>query len=417
MPRFIAYVCFFLVALPSMVGADWPEWRGPAANMVAPSGDYPVEFSPTKNLLWKVDLGGEGCSTPVMWGENIYLTLIAEGQDVLVSYDLQGGERWRRTLGPAQEAKHRSASGGNPSAVTDGKSVVAYFKSGLLACFDTDGNEQWRVNLPEKYGENTLWWDLGTSPVLTSAGVCVAVMQSENSYLVTLDLKSGMEVWKQPRNYPCAEESDQAYTTPSVVDIAGREILVTWGADHLTGHDAKTGELVWECGGFNPKSNRAWRVIASATVVDGMAFVPYGRGDFVACVRVSDAVGDCTATHRVWEKRGVGADIATPVVANGKVYVLGDKGKVTCLEAESGEEVWTGQLPRSKTKYYSSPLLAGGNLYCLREDGMLFVVSVAHSFQLLAENDLQGESVATPVPIANTLLVRTRKQLFRFGSQ
>src|SRR5690606_11972306 len=133
------------------------------------------------------DLGGEGASTPAVWDNMLYLTLTADDQDVVASYDLDGNERWRKVLSPARAGKHRSATGSNPSPVTDGKVVVVYFKSGLVACRDTEGNEKWRVNLQDKYGADTLWWDLGTSPILTSAGVCIAVMQEGDSYLVTLD--------------------------------------------------------------------------------------------------------------------------------------------------------------------------------------------------------------------------------------
>src|SRR5690606_9136225 len=124
------------------------------------------------------------------------------------------------------------------------------FKSGLVACCDLEGNKLWEKNLQEDYAQDTLWWDLGTSPVLSSKGVVIAVVQEGASYLITLDLKSGQVVWKQERQYETAEESDQSYTTPAVETVDGVETIVTWGADHLTGHDAKTGKLLWECGGF-----------------------------------------------------------------------------------------------------------------------------------------------------------------------
>lgn len=405
-----------LALLCTTAQANWPQWRGAESNAVAPAGDYPVEFSPSQNLLWEVDLDGEGSSTPAVWGDTIYLTLTAGEQDVTLAFDADGTEKWRRELGKARAGKHANATGSNPSPVTDGEHVVVYFKSGLVACLDTAGNELWRVNLQDKYGEDTLWWDLGTSPVLTPAGVCIAVMQEGDSYLVTLDLESGDEVWKVKRQYERPRESDQSYTTPTLATIDGTETIVTWGADHLTGHDAKSGELLWECGGFNPDEKGMWRVIASATVADGTAVVPYGRADYVAAVRLGGS-GDITGENRLWEKGGIGSDVPSPVIANGKAYLLGDKGEVSCLEVATGEVVWQERLPRSKSKYYASPLLADGNLYCLRDDGMLFVAKVAGGFELLAENDLGDRSVASPVPMDGTLLVRTRTKLYRFGSE
>lgn len=404
-----------LFSLTTLAQANWPEWRGPNANAVAPPGNYPVEFSPTKNLVWEVDLGGEGASTPVVWGDAIYVTLSADGNDIAASYDLDGNERWRKVLGKSRAGKHRNATGSNSSPVTDGEHVVVYFKSGLVACLATSGEEQWRVNLQEEYGPDTLWWDLGTSPVLTSAGMCIAVMQEGDSYLVTLDLENGNEVWKTRRQYQRPEESDQAYTTPSVVDINGRETIVTFGADHLTGHDATSGDLLWARGGFNPDDKGMWRVIASPTVADDVAVVPFGRANFFTAVPLQHVNRSTGFPARLWEKQGIGADVPSPIVADGKVYLLGDRGEVSCLDLKTGDVLWQGKLPRSKDNYYSSPLLAGGNLYCLRQDGMLYVASTDGDFEILAENDLGDESVATPVPVDDTLLVRTRNKLFRFG--
>ncbi|MGI9458018.1 MAG: PQQ-binding-like beta-propeller repeat protein [Aeoliella sp.] len=415
MRRLIPICTIVITLFNAVVHANWPEWRGPTANVVAPAGDYPVEFSSTKNMLWQVDLAGEGSSTPIVWDEMIYVTLTADEKDVLAAYDLDGDEQWRRVLGAARPGKHANATGSNSSPVTNGKQVVAYFKSGLVVCFDIAGEELWRLNLQDEYGKDTLWWDLGTSPVITTAGVCIAVIQEGNSYLVMLDLNTGDVVWKHPRNYKRPTESDQAYTTPTVAQIDGKETIITWGADYLTGHDAKSGQPLWECGGFNPKNEGMWRVIASATVADGLAIVQYGRGEFVAAVRVGGS-GDITTENRVWEKRGIGADVPSPIVAEGKAYILGDKGEVTCLNVQSGDILWQDRLPRGSAKYYSSPLLAGDKLYCLRDDGTMFVASVDGGLQLLGENDLGDRTVATPVPIDGTLLVRTRTKLFRFGS-
>ncbi len=295
--RFLAIAC--LLVAPSLASADWPGWRGPDANAVAPPGDYPAAFGPETNLLWEVDLPGVGASTPVVWGDKIFLTASAEERDLLLCFDLAGKELWRKDIGKSAGAKHRSGTGSNPSCAVDAEHVVAYFKSGALACFTHDGKELWNVNLQDVYGKNTLWWDLGTSPVLSSHGVVVAVIQEGDSYVVTLDLETGQEVWKQDRNYERPRESDQAYTTPSVVQTDGKETIVTWGADHLTGHDAATGALIWQRDGFNPDNQGMWRVIASATIVDGVAYVPYGRADFFRAVRLGNLEEDPAAL--VWE--------------------------------------------------------------------------------------------------------------------
>jgi outer membrane protein assembly factor BamB len=399
----------------SAVGADnWPQWRGPLGTGVAADGEYPVKFSAEEGLAWKVELPGRGSSTPVVWGDRIFVTCDIDGRDGVVCYNTSGDEQWQRQLGPSSPGEKRVASGSNPSPVTDGKYVVVYFKSGMLACFEFDGREVWKMNLQDRYGEDTLWHELGTSPVLAGGRAIVAVIHEGPSYLVAIDLASGEVAWKQEREYDNPRESDQAYTTPQVVRQDGKDVIVTWGADHLTGHDAATGELVWQSGGFNPNNRGMWRVIASAPIHDGVAIVPYGRGEFLAAIRVGGE-GDVTRSNRVWEKRGrgLGSDVPTPVVADGKAYLLSDTGRITCRDMRSGEEVWSADLPRNRNKYYASPVLAGDKLYCTREDGVIFVGRVTDDgYEQLAENQMGEWVIATPVPIRGGLLIRGEEHLF-----
>ncbi|MEM8947642.1 MAG: PQQ-binding-like beta-propeller repeat protein, partial [Planctomycetota bacterium] len=279
---------------------NWPRWRGPTGNGLAADGVYPSKFSSTESVAWKVELPGRGSSTPVVWGDKIFVTCPIDGKDGVVCYSFDGQELWRQSFGEARQGKHRNGSSSNPSPVTDGKSVVVYYKSGTVACVDFAGNIKWETNLQDAYGEDTLWWDLGTSPVIAADNAVIAVMQDgvkkdSDSFLVALKLDSGEVAWKQPRSFECAEESDQSYTTPSVLQRDDREVIVTFGADHLTGHDAATGKPLWQCGGFNPDDEGWWRVIASAAVDDELAIVPYGRGEYLAAIDVSDPTGDITA--------------------------------------------------------------------------------------------------------------------------
>lgn len=409
-------VCLAHLPIASTFAAEnWPQWRGPMARGVGESADYPVEFSADKNVAWKVELPGVGCSTPIVWGDSIFVTCSIDGEDGVLSYGLDGTEKWRRQLGAERAGKHPNGSGSNPSPVTDGKYVVAYFKSGTVAGLTTDGRELWRVNLQDKYGNDSLWWDLASSPALAEDRVLVAVMQAGNSYVVALDLATGEVLWKVPRDYPCPVESDQAYTSPQVVKLGGRDVLVTLGSDHLTGHDVETGKLLWECGGFNPDNQGMWRVIASAVIDGDVAFVPYGRGERLAGIRLG-GIGDVTATNRLWEKAGrqLGTEVPTPVVHDGLVYLLGDTGRVACFDIKTGDEEWSHNLPKSRKRYYSSPLLAGDKLYCPREDGKIFVGRVDNDgFELLAENDMGEPTIAAPVPMDGGLLIRGREHLFR----
>jgi outer membrane protein assembly factor BamB len=379
-----------------------------------------------------VVLPGFGTSTPAVWGDRIFVTCgiddssgkkeASSGEkdmkrfDSVVCYDMSRRELWRRQFGPERRARNQNASGSNPSPVTDGTCVVVYYKSGMLACLDLDGKEKWKTNLQERFGKDTLWWDLGTSPVLADGRVIVAVMQTGDSYLAAFDLKTGDLAWRTPRQYKCTIESDQSYTTPQVVREGGRNVVVTWGADHLTGHDAATGRLLWECNDFNPDLQSNLRTIASVAVSDGIAVVPYLRGAALAGVRIGGS-GDITKTARIWQKegRGTSADVPTPVVANGKAYLLTDTGHIDCLSPQTGEAIWSADLPRNRNRFYASPVLAGNLLYCARIDGVVLVGRVSdQGFELLADhNDIGERILATPVPIRGGLLIRGDEHLFR----
>ncbi len=413
-PSQIALSLFVTCLASQLLAADnWPQWRGPQSNGVAADGDYPVTFSAEEGVAWKVELPGLGMSTPAVWDDRIFVTCGIAGQDSVVAYDFGGQELWRKQLGPERPGKNNHASGSNPSPVTDGEHVIAYFKSGTLACFDLAGEELWKINLQEKYGQDTLWWDLATSPVLAGDRVIVAVMQDGDSYLAALNVATGDEIWKQQRQYERPRESDQSYTTPQLANVDGREVIVTWGADHLTTHDVATGELVSQYSGFNPDDQAMWRVIASQAIGDDVVVIPYGRGGLLSAIQLQGP-GEF-ASKFLWEKRDLGSDVPTPVIDGEKVYLLGDGGQITCLELRSGDEMWKGALPRNRNKYYASPVLAGGKLYCAREDGVIFVVSVAEGFKQLSENDMGEKIIATPVPVRNGLLIRGEQHLFRIG--
>ncbi len=427
MHRSIILGLAFAIALQcadSIAAENWPQWRGPFGTGVAADGDYPVKFSSTEGLAWKAQLPGIGTSTPAVWDDRIFVTCGIEdaagkSHDSVVCYDMKGQGLWRRQFGVERPGRNPHASGSNPSPATDGKHLVVYYKSGTLACLDLAGNEKWKINLQDKFGKDTLWWDLGTSPLLWRDRVIVAVFQGGDSYLVALDLKSGDVVWKQQRQYETPNENDNSYCTPQIVKLDGKDVIVGWGADHLTGNDAASGKLLWEWTGFNPEDMSNWRTIASAVVSDGFAIVPYARGDSLTGIPLGSS-GDITKSDRVWNKsdRGLSADVPTPAAKSGRLYLLTDKGQISCRDIRTGEEHWSAKLPPKSSKYYASPVLAGDKLYCVREDGAVFVGRVSkEGFELLADHNDMGERIiATMVPIRGGLLIRGDEYLYMIGA-
>ncbi len=404
-----------------LAAANWPEWRGPQSNGVATGKQPPLDLE--GKLLWKAELPGRGCSTPIVWEDRIFVTSPIGNEDGLLAFDNKGKELWRRTFGELTSGRgQRVGSSANSSPVTDGEVVVVYFKSGNVACLDLDGEPLWQINLQEKYGKDTLWWDQGTSPIFAAGRVVIAVMQTGGeSYLVSLDKKTGEEVWMTPRKYKTGEESGDSYTTPHVVKVDGKEQIVSWGADHLTGHDAETGKLIWEAGGFNPDREGMQRVIASAVVGDGFAVVPFKRGDALAAVSL-DGSGKLAESDWMWRDDKVGTDAATPVLHDGKVYVLKDggreRGRLTALDAKTGKHLWESNLPKAAQVYYSSPLLAGDQFYAVREDGMVISGKITdEGLTGIKEHALNEGVIASPIAVEGRLLVRTDKHLFSFGEQ
>lgn len=403
--------------------AEWTSWRGgPQGSGAAPEAKTVATFGPDENLLWKTKLPGAGNSTPIVSDGKIVVTCGIEGKDAVVAYDLAGKELWRAVYGEETPGKgQRVGTGSNSSPVTDGEGIFAYFKSGRVAALTMAGKNVWEIDLHEKYGKDHLWWDQGTSPVLAGGNLVLSVMQTEgNSYLVSLDKKTGKEVWKTDRKFDVADESGDSYTTPLVMDIDGSETIVNWGADHLTGHNAENGELLWTCGGFNPGKTKFWRVIASAVATEGIVVVPYARGDQMAGVR-PDGMGDITDEAFLWKRDGLGTDSATPAAHNGKVYLLVDSGRnrgtVICLDAVTGKTVWEEKLPNAPQIYYASPLLAGDKLYCAREDGTVFCGTVTDTgLTSLTESTLGELVIASPVAVGDKLLIRGRDHLFCFGN-
>lgn len=392
---------------------NWPAWRGPTGNAIAPAGDYAATFSSSKNIAWKVKLPGKGSSTPAVWGDRIFITVPIAGKDGVICLDRSGKESWQQTFSDERAGKHANGSGSNPSPVTDGNFVFTYFKSGTLAALEAEGGKKvWEKNLQTEYGADTLWWDLGTSPVLVGDLIVVAVMQEGDSFVVAFDKKSGKEVWKTDRTYEVKKETGQSYTTPLVVGQPGEEELVVFGADRMTSHRAKDGKLVWECGGYNPEDKPMWRVIASPAIADGVVVVPYGRKGFFAGVKLGGK-GDVTQENRLWTKE-VGADVPSPIAHKGRAYLVTDRGHVHCFDIKTGDELWDQKLPRESASYYASPALIGDDFMVLpREDGVVMTLKLGKDgFELLGQNDMGERVIGSPVPVDGMLLLRGNKHLF-----
>ena len=269
----VVATCLFLtspliLALTSHAADSWPQWRGSDQNGVAVGESFPSRWSENTGITWKTELPGSGGSTPVVSDETAYLTAGVDGKNMLLAFDITDGSlKWQTALGTDRGNKHKKGSGSNPSALIDGDLIFAYFRSGDLACVNSDGKIQWQVNLQEKFGEDSLWWDLGSSPTLTKDAVVVAVMQTGPSYLVALDKQTGKQLWKTDRMLDAPQEAAQSYSTPLLVSVNDEEAIAVMGADHLTLHRAADGKATW----------RARRIQSKGGEILSIDFIPCSR--------------------------------------------------------------------------------------------------------------------------------------------
>lgn len=411
------------------VADNWPSWRGPALDGVAGGRGYVSSWSPSEHVLWRVKLPGLGASTPAVWGDRVVVTCAIDGRDAAICFDRDGKEIWRRELGEQRPGKHKKATGCNSSPVTDGTHVWVYYKSGELAALNlSDGAVVWKTNLQKQFGEDTLWWDLGTSPVLTSKAVVIAVMQTGPSYLAAFDRTTGGLLWKRDRMLDAPEEAAQSYSTPMVVagDAAKNEpaeMLVVLGADHVTAHDAADGREIWRVGGLNPTGHKYFRSIASPVVVGDLVIAPYARGETITAIRRGGA-GDVTASHVAWVRTDLGTDVPTPAVKDGRIVVCTDKGRLECLEAATGKTVTKTELPKNRNAYSASPVVVDGRVIVTREDGQSSVLALpegsaagADSLVALGQGTVDEMTVATPVCVDGRIFMRTHDSLWCFGEK
>ncbi len=354
---------------------------------------------------------GRGASTPVVWGDHIFLTYGEKGKNIGLCLNRSGERQWQVELGAAAEVRHRKASCANSSPVTNGQQVYFYFKSGDLACVDFAGQIVWRTNLQREFSPDTLWWDLGTSPVLSRVFLIVAVQQTDHSYVVAFDQSTGKIAWKVDRNLQAPNESNQSYTTPLVIERDGMEQLIVLGADHVTAHAVRDGTELWRVGGLNPGKAEMFRSIASPVIYGELVLAPYARGKTLTAIRLG-GTGDVTSSHVAWTS-DESADVPTPAVGSDqRLYVCHDQSQVSCIDAETGTYLWHQALEKNRTAYSSSPIAAGGHVYFTREDGKTFVIKEAAQFEPVAENSVFEETVATPVFVDGRIYLRTYDHLY-----
>jgi outer membrane protein assembly factor BamB len=410
-------VCVLTVCLlPALASAeDWPCWRGPRGDGTSLEKGLPRTWSRTENVAWKTKIPGIGHSSPIVWGDRIFLTscVEAEGKRLLLCLDRRSGKiLWERVVLTARlEAKHNYNSFASATPATDGERVwVAFldFPSVQIACYDFDGKKLWQRapgKLLSRHG-------FCSSPMLHKDLVIVNGDQDAEGYIVALDRKTGEERWRiqrpnQTRSY-CTPVFIHSHNQPEVTQ------MVLSGTKCVTGYDADTGKLLWILNGPTEQ------YVASLVYLDGVLFLTTGFPEHHLMGISPEGKGDITDSKYVlWHignaengERGA-SYVPSPLAYEGHFFVVSDPGYLSCLETKTGKRVWMKKLGR---RHSASGVLIEGNLYFTDDDGTTFVVKARPTFELVAKNPLKEECYASPAVSHGHIYLRTLEHLYAIGT-
>ena len=396
---------------------NWPQWRGPYLNGTANEKNLPVKWSTEENVAWKLPLPDRSGATPIIWGDKVFLS-VGEGSDLsLWCVDKRKGVvLWKKTLGGGNYVprKHNMSS---PSPVTDGKSVWVMTGTGILKGFAFDGKELWSRDVQKDYGAFGLMWGYASSPLLLDNALYVQVLHGTKtdapSYLLRIDKKTGQTVWRVERPTDAPREAPDSYTTPTILRYGKTLEIIVTGGDYVTGHDPATGQELWRANGLNPDRNPSYRIVASPIAFDGIIYAPTRVKPLLAFK--AGGRGDITTSHLVWSTQN-GPDVPTPITDGKHFYIANDKGIMWCLDAKTGKEVW-GQQRIAAASYSASPVLADGKIYVTSEDGLTTVVKAGAKFEVLAENKLDEYTLSSPAISDGQIFLRTAKHLYCIGKK
>lgn len=411
-----------LAAAPDLLAENWPRWRGPNGNGISGETKVPVEWSRSENVAWRLPLPGPAGSTPVVWEDRIFLTS-AEGEDlILMCISTDGDEIWRRTLGTGNRSVMRGeGNAASPSPSTDGRHVWAFVGTGDLACFDFDGNTVWRTNLQDRYGKFQIQFGMTSTPLLAGDRLYLQLIHGDRdpdtreALVVALDKRTGEEIWKRQRVTDAYNENEHSYASPVLYDDGDLKLLLTHGADYVIAHRLQDGREVWRfC--LNPQDNPdleyhpTLRFVASPATAPGIVVVPTAKERPVVALR-PDFEGDLSdsAAAHLWTYRET-PDVPSPLIHEGLVYLCEENGNLHCLDAETGRVHYRKRTHRARHR--ASPIYADGKIYLTARDGKVTVVRAGPQFEKVAENDLEEEIAASPVVSNGTLYLRSFEALW-----
>jgi len=403
---------------------NWGHWRGPSGNGVSADATPPTHWSETENIRWKVAIPGTGSGSPVVWGDQVFVTTAvpvsgAESSEAepkkkgrqlprlefkLLCLDRATGEpKWdaTATIATPHEKTHKTNGFASASPCTDGKHVYASFGSQGVFCYSMEGDLVWKR---EDLGEMKILFGFGegSSPVIAEDKIIVPWDHQGPSFVVALDKLTGDTIWKTDRDEPTC------WGTPLVVDYGGKKQVVLTGQNFARSYDLESGEELWRCSG------QTFRPVASPISDGDLVMIGSGfKGSFMGAFRL-DGSGDIEGTKSVeWTVERNTPDIASPILSDGRIYFYkGKSGILSCLDAKTGNSHFAAERIVGIRSTYASPVAAGGHVYLTGRSGTTVVIRDAEELNIVSTNSV-GEGVdATPAPAGDQLFIRGAKHLF-----
>lgn len=386
---FIASVLLLSIA---GLAADWPQWRGPNFDGSTDETNLPTEWSRIENIAWTAKLPGPSAATPVVSGDRVFVSSTDPNAETLkaLCFDRKTGELlWQHDVAKGIRQDSRSTfSSASPAA--DGQRVVFFFGNGDMVAYDMQGEELWSRNIQKDHGEFAFLWTFSSSPLLYGGKLYLQVLQRDvpvdgrglsdqknESYLLAIDPETGKDLWRHIRPSDAVQESREAFSTPIPHEYEGRKEILIAGGDALTGHDPETGKELWRWGTWNPTRISHWRHVPSPVATRGIILVCAPKGDPVYAIRAG-GTGTLGNDAVVWTSEGqreIASDVPTPAAYDGDFFILKEESRpaISRVDAETGEVKWTTGLPRT-SKFEASPLAADGKLYLINFAGHVVIV-------------------------------------------
>ena len=418
---FVMTLMISTLALHSAVRAeDWPSWRGPTGDGISQEKNLSIEWSPTKNIAWKLELPGPAGATPVVWGERIFLTsTAADGKLVLMAVSRSGRELWRQTVSQGnKDVRGDEGNSASPSPVTDGKHVWVFFANGILGCYTVEGEEVWKFDVQDRYGKLEIAFGLTATPVLDRGVLYQQLIHGDGdaatreACVVALDAATGKEIWKVDRPSDAHSENESSYASAVLYNDGVDKFLLSHGADFVVAHDLKDGHELWRCGDLNKKSNYdpTLRFVASPAVAKGLIVVPSAKKGPILALK-PNGQGDITKNNDYhWWTSARTPDVPSPLIVGDLVYLCMENGDLAILRAKSGEQLDYQRTHRQRHR--ASPVYADGRIYLTARDGKVTVVKASEKVEIIAENELGEDISSSPAISDRVIYLRSFKHLW-----